>query len=177
MDGGMSLLQIGLHFALLSLMAVGGGLVILAPEIHHFVVDLHHLITGEQFAAAYTLAQAAPGPNLLFVTLIGWQIAGWFGALVTTVAIIVPPSILTLVFIKVSARHGDSRAGRAFRNGLAPLSVGLLFAGAWVIGSASGLNWHGVALALLTMGLMMRTKINPEILIAAGAIIGILGLV
>jgi chromate transporter len=177
MNDGLSMYSLAAHFALLSLMAVGGGVIMLAPEMHTYVVDLHRLMTSEQFAAAYTLAQAAPGPNLLYVTLVGYQIAGWTGALVTTAAMIVPPSLMTLAFIKVSAKHGDSRIGRAFQAGIAPLSVGMLFAGAWVLGKASNLSWQGIALALVACALSARTKINPVLLIGAGALFGVLGLI
>ena len=61
---------------------IGGGVVMVAPEMQRYVVDAHHWISAEQFSAAYAIAQAAPGPNLLFVTLIGWQVAGWAGAAV-----------------------------------------------------------------------------------------------
>ena len=91
------LAALGVHFALLSMMAIGGGVIMLAPDIQRYVVDSNHWITAQQFAAAYTIAQAAPGPNLLYVTLVGWWAAGWAGALVATLAIIVPPATLTLV--------------------------------------------------------------------------------
>jgi len=176
MNDGLSLYSIAAHFALLSLMAVGGGVIMLAPEMHTYVVDIHKLMTSEQFAAAYTLAQAAPGPNLLYVTLVGYQIAGWSGAIVTTLAVIVPPSLMTLAFIKVSARHSESLILRAVQEGLAPLSVGMLFAGAWVLGKASILNWQGIVLALIATALSARTRINPVLLIGAGALVGMLGL-
>ena len=68
-------LAMALHFMLLSVMAVGGA-VSTAPEMQRFVVTQQHWLTHGQFNASIALAQAAPGPNLLFVTLVGWQI-GW----------------------------------------------------------------------------------------------------
>lgn len=176
MEDSISLWEIAAHFALLSLMAVGGGVVLLAPELHQYVVDIHKLMTGEQFAAAYSIAQASPGPNLLYVSLLGWQIAGWSGAILITLAVILPTSIVTLLFVKASARHGDSAIGRAMRHGLVPLSVGLLFAGAWVLGVASSLDWRGLVIVAVTIVLMLRTQLNPIVLIGGGAILGMLGL-
>jgi chromate transporter len=175
-DSG-ALISLTLYFALASLMAVGGGVIMLAPEIHHQVVDVRHLMTNEQFAAAYTLAQAAPGPNMLFVTLVGWQVAGWVGALAATFAVIGPPSILTLVVMRMLRPDGDSRLVRAFKAGMAPLSVGLLFAAAWVLATASKVDWHGSLLVLVTIVLVLRTKLNPVLLIAAGAVAGLVGFV
>ncbi len=177
-DGSSVLWDLCTHFALLSMMAVGGGVVMLAPDIHRYVVEAHHWITSEQFAAAYTLAQAAPGPNMLYVTLVGWWVAGWQGALVATLAIIIPPVALTLVLMQASERRGaEGRFSRALRYGLAPVSVGLLFAGGWVLVQASDSNWRGGVLTAATVLAVVRTKVNPMWLIGAGGVIGILHLV
>lgn len=178
MNGELSpLLSLSLYLALASMMAIGGGVIMLAPDVHSYVVDIHHLITSEQFAAAFTLAQAAPGPNLLFVTLIGWQIGGLKGALATTLAVIVPSSALTLVILRIASRTTDSRLARAFKAGMAPLSVGLLAAAAWVLGTAAGVSFRSGLLVVLTIGLILRTKLNPVLLIAGGAVAGLLGFV
>ena len=65
-----------LHFLVLWFLAIGGPSTIL-PDIHRYVVEVHHLLTSAQFAEIYTLAQVAPGPNVMYVTLIGWHLAGW----------------------------------------------------------------------------------------------------
>jgi chromate transporter len=167
------------HLALLSFAAVGGGVIMLAPDIHRYVVDVHHWITADQFAAAYAIAQAAPGPNMLFVTLVGWQVAGWLGAVGATCAVIVPPALLTFVATRASSRRGGSvgRFGRAVRDGLAPLSVGLLAAGAWVLFDSGENGWREAELVVATLLFVLRSKINPLWLIVAGALTGIAGLV
>ena len=167
------------HLALLSFAAVGGGVIMLAPEIHRYVVDVHRWINAEQFSAAYAIAQAAPGPNMLFVTLVGWQVAGWLGAVLATAAVIVPPALLTFVATRVSSRRGGpvGRFGRAVRNGLAPLSVGLLLAGVWVLFTSTAAGWRESLVVLVTLAITLRTKINPLWLIVAGAVAGIGGLI
>ena len=75
---------LSIHLAVMALLAVGSGIVALIPELQRFVVENHQWMTNEQFVTAFTLAQVAPGPNIMFVTLIGWQVAGWTGALATT---------------------------------------------------------------------------------------------
>ena len=166
------------HFALLSFAAVGGGVIMLAPDMHRYVVDAHHWITAEQFAAAYAIAQAAPGPNMLFVTLVGWQVAGWVGALGATIAIILPPAMLTLTVIRFTKDKSGGqigRFGRAIKSGLAPLSIGLLVAGGWVLLAAGDAGWRAVLLAALTIVAVMRTNWNPLWLILAGTAAGMVG--
>ena len=177
MEENAGLLSLCAYLVLASLMAIGGGVIMLAPDIHFHVVDLHHLISDAQFAAAFTLAQAAPGPNFLFVTMIGWQIGGLFGALLSTVAVVGPSTILTLIVLRLQRHQSDTRLARAFRTSMAALSVGLLGSAAWVLASASGVTWHGSALVIATIALSLRTKMNPVILIAGGALAGLLGFI
>ena len=167
------------HLALLSFAAVGGGVIMLAPDIHRYVVDVHRWIDSEQFSAAYAIAQAAPGPNMLFVTLVGWQVAGWLGAVLATGAVIVPPALLTFVATRASSRRGGGvgRFGKAVRNGLAPLSVGLLLAGVWVLFESTGAGWRESLVVVATLAVVLRTKINPLWLICAGALAGVGGLI
>jgi chromate transporter len=165
------------HLAILSLMAIGGGVVMVAPEVQRFVVDSHGWITAEQFSAAYAIAQASPGPNMLYVTLVGWQVAGWAGALASTVAIVAPPTLLTLGLMHASSRRTPGRFARAIDKGLAPLSVGLLFATGWILLRGAATDWRAVAVTLLAAGVVLRTKINPVWVIAAGAAAGVAGIV
>lgn len=166
------------HLALLSFATIGGGVVMLAPDIQRYVVDVHHWIDSGQFAAAYAIAQAAPGPNMLFVTLVGWQVAGWLGALAATVAVTVPPALFTFMVGRVSNRHGGGvgRFGNAVRNGLAPLSVGLLLAAVWVMLDTTHAGWRETIAVTLTVAMVLRTRLNPLWLIGAGALAGIAGL-
>jgi chromate transporter len=164
------------HFVVLSLMAIGGGVVMLAPEIQRFVVDAHHWITAEQFSASYAIAQAAPGPNMLFVTLVGWQAAGWAGAAAATIAIVTPPSLLTLAVMRFTTPRATGPLGRAVGKGLAPISVGLLFATGWILLLGVSGGWRGVLVTALAVVAVLGTKINPVWLIAAGAVAGVAGL-
>ena len=179
MEDGNPVWMLTMHLALLSFAAVGGGVIMLAPDIHRYVVDVHRWVTDEQFSAAYAIAQAAPGPNMLFVTLVGWQIGGLLGAVGATGAVIVPPCLLTFVATRVSSRRagGVGRFGRAVRNGLAPVSVGLLLAGVWVLFQSTHAGWREAITVLSAMVIVLRTRINPLWLIVVGAAFGIVGLV
>ena len=170
--GGV-IVPMALYFALISLTAVGGGVIMLAPDIHRYVVDVQHWLTSEQFAAAFAIAQAAPGPNVLYVTLIGLRVAGLAGAVAATLAIALPTFCLTLAFVRFTARRPPSRLGTATRRGLAPISVGLLAAGGWVLARTADAGAVEVLLTVATVYGAAKTRLNPVWMIGLGALAGI----
>lgn len=170
-----TLISLAVIFAQLSLVAFGGGNTIL-PEMHRQVVDVHHWMTGTEFAALYALAQAAPGPNMMVVPLIGWNVAGWPGMLVATVAVFGPSSVVTAIALGLWARFKNRSWRRAVQAGLIPISVGLVAASALVITQTVD---HGLVFAAITAGcaiVAVRFQVHPLWLLAAGAAIGWSGL-
>jgi chromate transporter len=165
-----------LHFLALWFVAIGGPSAIL-PDIYRYVVDVHHLLTSTQFAELYTLAQVAPGPNVMYVTLIGWQLAGWAGAAATTLPLLVPASTLTLLVGHLNERYPNAPIGRAVRRGVMPITIGLMFSSALILMRAVNHNWRGFLLTALTVALVLRKPWHPLWLLSAGAIAGMLGLV
>ncbi len=165
------------QLAMLSMTAIGGGVVMLAPDVHRFVVEAHPWISDQQFAAAFAIAQAAPGPNMLYVTLIGWQIAGIAGAALATLAVVVLPATLLLVLLRLGDRRSPGPLGRTIRRGIAPLSVGMLLAAGWILARTSDTDWRSGLITAATVLIMLRARINPIWLIGAGALIGIAGYV
>jgi len=134
-------------------------------------------MTSEVFAEIYTLAQAAPGPNFMYVTLIGWQLAGWEGAAATTLPVLVPVTTLTLLVGHLNERYPKAPIGRAIRRGLAPITMGLMLASATILIRAVNHDWRGYLLTLLTVAVVLRKSWNPLWLLAAGALAGMIGLV
>ncbi len=168
--------QLFLEFALLSFMAFGGATALL-PEMHRVVVDNHHWLDDATFTHLYAIAQAAPGPNVLVVTLIGWEVAGLAGALVATLAMALPMSVVIYLLIDRWESFAGKRWQRAISLGVAPLAVGLIFSGATLIAQSAELGWAAWGLVAMTVGLNLRTKLHPLWLIAVGAALGLLGLV
>ncbi|MEI6876652.1 MAG: chromate transporter, partial [Spirochaetota bacterium] len=119
------LVQMNLHFMMLSLLAVGGAITT-APDMHHYLVIDHGFLSDAQFTASIALAQAAPGPNVLFVALLGLGVAGVLGAAATMIGIMLPSSVVALVFGRYRRRRAGSALLRAFTAGLTPLTLGLL---------------------------------------------------
>jgi chromate transporter len=178
------------HFALLSLLAVGGAMST-APEMQRWVVGEQGWLTDAQFTGSVALAQAAPGPNVLFVAVVGFNVAGLAGAAAAMVGSLLPSAVLAVWVAGQLQRHRQALWVRAFAAGTAPLTLGLLLAGSWVLlepvlgprpgtlaGAAAGLFPGAVpalALAAGTVALSLRTGLSPLALVAAGAVAGALG--
>jgi chromate transporter len=161
---------------LLSLVAVGGVNTIV-PELHRQTVEVAHWLTDQQFADLFALAQAAPGPNVLFVTLIGWQIAGWEGALIATAALCGPSCVLTFAVAHAWRRFKDAPWRIATQAGLVPVTVGLIAASAFLLARAADRSLVAVAITAATAGIAYWSRINPLWALAAAAAIGFAGLV
>lgn len=162
------------QFALLSLVAFGG-VTALLPELHRLVVEQRQWMDDATFAQLYAIAQAAPGPNLLVVTLIGWKVAGLAGAVIATLAICLPMSVVIYFLFRNWERFREAPWRMAVQTGVAPLAVGLVFASGWFIGGATGGSVGALSLMAGTVILMLLTRWHPLWLIGAGALAGAAG--
>jgi chromate transporter len=166
-----TLTSLALIFSQLSVIAFGGGNSTL-PEMHRQVVDVHHWMTGADFAALYALAQAAPGPNLMVAPLIGWQVAGWAGLLVTSLGIFGPSSVMTVVALRLWRRFGDSPWRPAIQAGLVPISAGLVVSSASIIARTVDHAWIFAAITAASAAVLLRFRVHPLWMLAAGAALG-----
>ncbi len=162
------------HFLTLSLLAVGGAITTV-PDMQRFVVRDQGWLSDAQFTASVALAQAAPGPNVLFVAVIGFNLGGLAGVLATMVGTLLPSTTLAMAATRYSERHRDARGLRAFTTGLAPLTLGLLVATSWILLEPTRTQWTSAALVVGTLVFMLRTKFSPLWPIAAGALAGVWG--
>jgi chromate transporter len=176
-----------LHYLLLSMLSVGGA-ISTAPEMHRYLVQEHHWLSEAQFNASISIAQAAPGPNILFVALMGWHVGinhgnmltGVLGILVTMSGILLPSSALTYVAGRWGHRNRSLRGVRAFKQGMAPLVIALMLGTGWLIASAHGgpaKDWPLWLLTIVTALLVWKTRIHILWMLAAGALLGWFGLV
>ena len=167
-------LQLFLHFMTLSLLAVGGAITTV-PDMQRFVVGQHGWLSDAQFNACIALGQAAPGPNVLFVAVIGFSVGGLAGVVATLAGTLLPSATLALAASRFGDRHQQSRGLRAFTAGLTPLTIGLLVATGWILLQPVGLQIGTVVLVVGTLWLMLRTRWSPLWAVAAGAAAGAAG--
>lgn len=186
-------LNLFVHFLALSLLSVGGAITT-APEMHRYLVEQRHWLSDSQFTSGIALAQAAPGPNVLFVALMGWNVgvnaaggmqAGWsawslglFGVLLSMVGIMLPSTTLTYSLARWGHRNRERRAVRAFKQGMAPIVIALLAATGWILASAHGgplENWRLWLVTAVVSIVVWQTRIHLLWLLAAGAALGWVG--
>ena len=183
-----------LHFLSLSLLAIGGAITT-APEMHRYMVNDQQWLTDAEFTSSIALAQAAPGPNVLFIAVLGWNFGlnaatsaaplwlqwawGLGGVAVAMVGILVPSTTLTFAAARWGHRNRELRAVRAFKQGMAPVVVALLIATGYLMtmGHSGALldNWRLLLLTLLTALVVWKTQVHLLWLLAAGALLGWLG--
>lgn len=186
-------LSLFMHFASLSILAVGGAITT-APDMQRFLVVEHGWLSHDQFTSSIALAQAAPGPNILFVPLLGWNIglnaagglgAGWYGlalallgVFLSLAGIMLPSTVLTLLASRWGHRNREMRAVRAFKQGMAPIVIALLIATGWILASNYKADDHHFglwAISAVTTLLVWKTRIHLLWLLGAGALAGALG--
>ena len=181
------------HFLSLSLLSIGGAITT-APEMHNYLVGQKGWISDGQFNASIALAQAAPGPNVLFIAVLGWNVglnaggglaagmSAWWSALlgvaIAMLGILLPSTSLTYAATRWVHDNRELRAVRAFKQGMAPVVIALLIATGWILAQAPGGSTHPAWQWLLTgvaAVLVWRTRIHMLWLLGAGAVFGGLG--
>ncbi len=170
------LVELATQFLTLSLMSIGGANAVI-PEIHLRVVDTLHWMTDADFTQLFALSQAAPGPNVLIVSLVGWKVAGVSGAVVALVAMCGPSSALTYWFTQVWDRFRDAPLRVAIQRGLAPVTVGLVLSSGFVLTRTTDHSVPAYAVTGLTLLLVLTTRRHPLWWLAAAGVAGALGLV
>nr|WP_208646025.1 chromate transporter [Rahnella bruchi] len=165
------LLSLALLFTELSLLAFGGGNTIL-PEMQRAVVQVHHWMSAQEFSALFALAQAAPGPNMMIVPLIGWQVAGWSGLLVSSLAKFGPSSVVTLIVMGGWKRYKDRPWRQVIQRGLVPVTVGLVVSSGLLIAKASATTLPLAGVIALCTLLALNKRIHPLWVLAVGAVLG-----
>lgn len=162
------------HFALISLVTIGGANTAI-PEMHRVAVEVQGWMTDQQFSDMFAIAQLTPGPNVIIATLIGYQVSGFFGAAVATLAVCGPSCILTFFVARVWDRFRDAPLRRAIQSGLVPVSIGLLAASAYILFGANEPSLIVFAITAIAAAFGLFLKTNPLWVFAGAAILGAAG--
>jgi chromate transporter len=186
-------LALWVHFLSLSLLAVGGAITT-APDMHRYLVQDQHWLTEGQFTSSIALAQAAPGPNVMFVALMGWNVgvnaagglgAGWLawgyglmGVALCMLGIMLPSTTLTFAAARWGHQNRDKRVVRAFKQGMAPIVIALLIATGWILAASHGSfadHWRLWLVTGVATLLVWKTRLHLLWLLGAGGILGWMG--
>jgi chromate transporter len=162
-------------FAYLSLLTVGGGMAAF-PELKVLTVDVHHWLTFQQLIHLYSVGQMAPGPNMMMIVSIGQWVAGLPGAVVVLIAFFLPTVVLSFTIGRLWTHLEKWPWRQSIQRGLAPVSVGLLLAGCLTMAKGAVTGWITAATAMAVFATLLRSRINPALLILGGAMVGLLAL-
>jgi chromate transporter len=165
-------------FAPISIVTIGGGQSAIA-DIHRQVVDVHHWMTQAEFVNAFAISRMTPGPGSLLATLIGWQVAGFWGAIIATLALFGPTAFLIYGVAHVWSRFQGARWQIALETGLRPIAAGMILAATYILFQAMDGGRLAEGIALASTAVLMLTRINPLLLLACGAavFVGLQGIV
>lgn len=167
-----------LFFQVLFLSAVSvGGFITVIPEFHRFAVDLHGWMSDQTFLTLFALAQAAPGPNMIVVTLVGWEVAGPLGAAAGTIAVALPTLLIAYTVSRFWSRYHKAEWYRTFERGIAPFAVGLILSVGIIFTGSAATSWASYVITAATLAFLLFTRRSPLIPLAVAAAIGLTGLV
>lgn len=168
------IVEIALYFAALSCIAFGG-LPSVVPEMQRYVVDVQGWVSADDFIHLFAIAQAAPGPNILFAGLVGWKLAGLPGALVALGAICTPAAVISWWVSGLWEKYKEAPRRIALQRAMAPLVVGLIFSGGFVIATPGPVpDWRLWLIAGAAAVAMLASKINPLWFLGAGGALGVI---
>jgi chromate transporter len=162
-------------FAYLSILTVGGGMAAF-PELKVLTVDVHHWLTFHQLIHLYSVGQMAPGPNMMMIVSIGQWVAGFLGAVVVLISFFLPTALLCFCMGRLWNRLAKWPWRTSIQRGLAPVSIGLLLAGSLTMAKGAVTGWITATIAIAVLAVLLRSRINPAVLVGAGAAVGLLAL-
>jgi chromate transporter len=160
-------------FAYLSLLTVGGGMAAF-PELKTLTVEVHKWLTFPQLIHLYSVGQMAPGPNMMMIVAIGQWAGGLLGALVVVVAFFGPTALLAFVVARLWKKLEKWPWRTSIQEGLAFVSIGILLAGCFTMAKGAIFGAETAAIAVGVLLILLQYKINPALLVLAGALIGVL---
>jgi chromate transporter len=176
MNGPSASLVLAAHLALLSSISFGGFPSVL-PDVRALVTG-NGWVTDQEFANFFAISQVVPGPNMiLMMSFVGLKVGGLPGAITSAFATFGPPCVMYYTSYRLWERFRDRPWQQIVRLGLAPLTIGLVIAGGYVMAQAADTGWQSAVVTAAAVALMLATRINPLWILVMGGALGGLGLV
>jgi chromate transporter len=161
-----------LVFLKIGAVVFGSGYVLLA-FLHADLVAHRHWLTDAQLVDAVAIGQVTPGPVFTAATFIGYLLGGVRGAGLATAAVFLPAFVLVAASGPLVPRIRRSRIAAEFLDGVIVGSLALMAVVTWQLGRASLVDWLTVALAIVSLVLLLRLRLNSAWLILLGAVVGV----
>jgi chromate transporter len=165
-----TLLQLFWLFALLSMVAFGGGAGVI-PDIQRAAVDTHHWLTAKEFLDLFAISRTAPGPGSMIAVLVGQKAAGVAGGVVAFIAMFGPSSLVVYAVARFWNRAARKPWRAVVERALAPVGIGMTFATG--LSLARGTE-HELLSYAITAGATLTfafTSVHPILLLATGAVL------
>jgi chromate transporter len=163
-------------FSELSIMALGGGIAVIA-QMNNYAVSQYHWMTDKQFVDVFAITQSTPGPSMQIVAVIGYKAAGWPGAAAALVAMFAPACLITWAVAQAWHKFHGSPWREHIERGLSAVTVGLIFASALIVTQKSAHDWRQLTVVVASAFILSFTKINPLYIMGIAGVLGYLQIV
>ncbi len=170
---GNILIQLAIFFLSIAPFTIAGAQTLI-PELYRYFVVNNAWMNAAEFAQVVALAQIAPGPNMLVVSLLGWKVAGLPGLLITTTAIIGPTSVGAYFAARWIEALKNAHWLSIVKVALAPVVIGLMLASGTITSRAANHEWIGYVFTACTAAFIYYSNRNPLWALGTGAALGLL---
>jgi chromate transporter len=167
------LAKLSLFFLKAGSLTFGSGLVIV-PFLEKGLVQNTGWLSERQFLVAVAIGMISPGPVVITATFVGYLVAGFWGATVSTVGIFLPSFLFVLIVAPILVRHRAQPDVRGFVKGAYAAAIGTILGASVLLGKIAIGDWLTAFIALLSFLILFRWKVSNPLLIAVTAAIGII---
>jgi chromate transporter len=169
----LTLLQLAWVFLKIGTLCFGGGMVIV-PLVENEVVLKYGWLTQREFIDAITLGQITPGPVVISATFIGYRVAGFMGALVSTLCVIMPSFTMVCLATEGIKKFKENKTLQNFFQGARAAIIGMIFEVGLYIGKSSIVNFKTGMIAAVALICLLKYKLNPMWVLLGAGVIGII---
>lgn len=167
------LLKLFMTFGGMSLFLFGGGYVFI-PLIQHTVVEANAWLTRQEFVDAIAMSQIMPGPIVLSTVFIGFKVAGFFGAVVATIGIFLPPGMLMIAGTHALNRIKQSAVIKAALRGIRPAIIGMIISAVISVGMTAQHHWVSLLIFAAALLAQLKFKLDVVWIIPTAGLAGVL---